>query len=321
MRIDQLRYLIEISRYNSLSLAADASNISTQALSSSIKNLEIELDTVLLNRTNRGVSLTENGKKVLQYAITTIDGYENLQNELRPTANSALTGTLYIYTTPVFLESILPSKIKEFQTTNPNVSVQVIQCSTNEICNAVQGNTQPVLGCVVLPCIKDKLLRDFLPTGDFLFHPINTSRYVCCVPKTSPLAKYKTVSIKKILKEPIVIYTTGVTTNSPLLHILKQYEDNLSIASTTSSITFWAKSIKDNMGIGLLNNLFTIPDSMVKTVFDDLVFIKPKESLIAINGFLYTDNSDPLITAFMNQFPIYHPSKNDPIFCNECITL
>ncbi len=327
MRIEQLHYLIEISRYQSLNLAAESLHISTQALSASIKNLEAELDTILLERTNRGVSFTDKGQKVLQYALTTVKGLEELQKELQDSSYSddnidtALTGTLYIHTTPVFLESILPGKIKEFQQNYPNVSVQVVQNTTNEICEAVQRGTQSTLGLVLLPCIKNMVLRTFLPEGDFSFRPINTSRFICCVPKGSPYARHKTISIKKILKEPLVIYTTGSVTNSPLLYLLKQYEEELHITSSTSSMTFWAKSIKDHIGIGLLNNLFTIPDSMVKTTFDDLVFIKTKEPLITVNGFLYNDNNDPLVTAFMKQFPVYRPSKGDPDFCAECMVL
>ena len=78
MRIDQLIYLIEISHSRSLNLAADALHISTQALSASIKNLENELGTEILHRTNRGVSLTDDGQRVLHYAQSTVDGYKRL---------------------------------------------------------------------------------------------------------------------------------------------------------------------------------------------------------------------------------------------------
>ncbi len=144
MRIEQLDYLIAISQHHSLNLAAEALHISTQALSSSIKNLESELDVVLLDRTNRGVSFTEKGQKVLQYAQITMKGFQDLQRELQETntapvpKQSSLSGTLYIHTIPVFLESIMPSQIKAFQQIYPNISVQIVQNSTNDIYKAVQ---------------------------------------------------------------------------------------------------------------------------------------------------------------------------------------
>lgn len=327
LRIEQLYYLTELSRYRSLNLAADELHISTQALSASIKNLEIELDTVILERTNRGVSFTEDGEQVLQYAYKTIKGYEDLQRALDKSlsANTAASlnqkGTLLVHSVPVFLESILPCKIKEFQQKYPNVSIQIVQDTTNNICTAVQNNKQSILGMILLPSSKNTLMRTFLPEGNFLFRPISTNRYVCCVAKDSPFAKHKTISIKKILKEPLVIYTTGAAENSPLLCLLKQYTEHLQIASCVSSMTFWAKAIKEHIGIGFLNELFISPQSMVKEVYNDLVFIKLKEPLISVNGFLYTEQLSPLAADFIKQFPVYHPAKGDPVFRTEYLTL
>jgi len=327
MRIEQLDYLITISQHHSLNLAAEALHISTQALSASIKNLEAELDVVLLERTNRGVSFTEKGQKVLQYARITMKGFQDLQGELRETDfmsvqnQSALSGTLYIHTVPVFLESILPRKIKAFQQIYPNISVQIVQNATSDIYKAVQDHGQSTLGLVLLPCIKNTLLRTFLPTGNLSFRPINTSRFLCCVSKESPFARHKSISINKILKEPLVIYTTGAVENSPLLYLLKQYSAQLQITSSISSITFWAKAIKEQIGIGFLNNLYIAPESMVKKTFDELVFLKVKEPLATVNGFLYNDKNDPIADAFMQQFPVYHPAKGEPDFCEACMVL
>lgn len=327
MRIEQLFYLTEISRNHSLSLAAEALHISVQALSSSIKNLETELNTTILDRTNRGVSFTETGQLVLQYALSTTKGYNDLQQQLATTHASAasspiqLCGTLYLHTIPVFLESILSSKINEFQQLYPEASIQIVQNTTHNICAAVQSEQHSALGMVLLPCMKNTVLRTFLPEGNMSFRPISISRFVCCVPKDSPFARHKTISIKKLLKEPLVIYTTGTVDNSPLLYLLRQYTEQLHITSSISSMTFWSKAIKDHIGIGFLNELFISSDSMVKDVFQDLVFIKVKEPLIAINGFIYADQLSPLASAFMDLFPSYRPSKNDPDFCTECMVL
>lgn len=60
-----LYYLIKINDYQSISLAAENLHISQPALSQAIKNLEKNLNLTLLNRTYRGVNLTEDGKKVV----------------------------------------------------------------------------------------------------------------------------------------------------------------------------------------------------------------------------------------------------------------
>lgn len=329
MRIDQLIYLIEISHSRSLNLAADALHISTQALSASIKNLENELGTEILHRTNRGVSLTDDGQRVLHYAQSTVDGYKRLLEELsndpqtRTSSTETLTGSLELYSAPAFLESLVPAMLQEFHRVYPNIHLSVDQCSTREICTHLQTGApdKDRLGLVILPCDKDGLMRDFLPAGHYHFQPINISRFVCCVPKDSPFARNKTISLNKVLKQPIVIYTTGIAENSPLLHRLRKYSDHIQVASVVSSINFWAKSIKNHLGIGFLNDIFLHPQSMVKDAFDDLVFIKLKEPLISLNGFIYTDPLSPVAKKFMAQFPNYHPTKSDPPFCQTHMEL
>ena len=326
MRIEQLIYLIELSHSRSLNLAAEALHISTQALSASMKNLETELCTTILVRSNRGVTFTESGQKVLQYAHHVVNGYYSLLDELAPqsvsaTPHSSLNGTLHLLSAPAFLESFIPSKIQEFQQQYPHVNLSVTQCSTREICTNLQNSTTPSLGLVLLPCNKDTLFRQFIPEGEFTFRPINISRFVCCVAKDSPFARHKTISIKKVLKHPLVIYTTGSGKNSPLLYQLHQFDVQPQVASVVSSINFWAKSIKNHLGIGFLNEIFLQPQSMVKDAFDDLIFIKLTEPLLTLNGFIYTGEPAPLLTTFMNQFPAFHPTKNDPVFCKEIISL
>lgn len=61
MRIEQLKYLIEISKCKSMSVASENLHLTPQALSISIKNLEEELGVQLLERTNKGASLTQKG--------------------------------------------------------------------------------------------------------------------------------------------------------------------------------------------------------------------------------------------------------------------
>ena len=61
MRMDQLEYLIEISKNRSLNAAAKKLHISQQALSTSIKTLEDELGFKVLYRSYQGVALTPKG--------------------------------------------------------------------------------------------------------------------------------------------------------------------------------------------------------------------------------------------------------------------
>lgn len=83
MRFEQLKCLQEIARTGSISAAAKNLFVSQQSVSTSIKHLEDELDVHLMIRTSSGVSMTEEGKKVLEYAEIILQEKEKLINYVR----------------------------------------------------------------------------------------------------------------------------------------------------------------------------------------------------------------------------------------------
>jgi len=68
IKTEQLYYLTQIAKYNSLSKAADALYMTKSALSLSMKQLEEECGYEIIERTYRGVRLTEKGQQALKLA-------------------------------------------------------------------------------------------------------------------------------------------------------------------------------------------------------------------------------------------------------------
>lgn len=65
MRSEHLRYLIEINKHRSISIAAQHLYISQTSLSMTLKNIEDELGLRIFRRTHSGVQLTPEGEEVL----------------------------------------------------------------------------------------------------------------------------------------------------------------------------------------------------------------------------------------------------------------
>lgn len=68
MRLEQLRYLIELERYDSLTGVSEKMHITRQALSMKMKNLEDELGSQLLVRSVKGIYFTLKGEALLVFA-------------------------------------------------------------------------------------------------------------------------------------------------------------------------------------------------------------------------------------------------------------
>ena len=127
MRLEQLEYLIEIAKQNSMSTASEQLHLAPQTLSISMKNLEKEMGFPIFERTSKGATLTENGKLVLQFALKTVTEYHNIiaqcTPQTAPSIQQDFQGALTIYSNPIFFYNTAALLYT-------NVSQPISQCKT-----------------------------------------------------------------------------------------------------------------------------------------------------------------------------------------------
>lgn len=85
----------ENAELRSINKAAAKLYVSQPSLSQSIKNLEDELNIRLFRRSNKGVVLTEDGKRFLQYAERIADQMELIEGLAREKRENRLSVALY----------------------------------------------------------------------------------------------------------------------------------------------------------------------------------------------------------------------------------
>ena len=93
----------------------------------------------IFHRSNKGISLTQDGKETFQFAELVVNHYYQLLQTLNrdEQLSNNLKGSLALYVAPVFLESIFPAYITKFKGNYPNVTIEIIQRSTRNICEAL----------------------------------------------------------------------------------------------------------------------------------------------------------------------------------------
>lgn len=82
MQIDSLKYFHDVAILKSISKVANNSHISQPALSQQLSKLEESLGVTLLERSNKGVVLTEEGEILLKYSKEILKTYEHLLSEI-----------------------------------------------------------------------------------------------------------------------------------------------------------------------------------------------------------------------------------------------
>ena len=112
MTLQQLSYIVELSKHTSISAAAQALAISQPSLSAAVKELEEEFHITILNRHQRGISFTPDGIDFLRFASAVVQQAHRLRAHFHMAADQQARLTLsissqhYQFSADAFLQCI-----------------------------------------------------------------------------------------------------------------------------------------------------------------------------------------------------------------------
>ncbi len=124
MTLQQLRYIVAIDRYRNFAKAAESVDISQPTLSGMLQKLEEELDVRIFNRTNKTVSPTQAGEKIIRQAERTLAEAERIK-EIVSEDKDEIEGSLSLLIAPTIAPYILPKFIHHYQADYPDVRLSI----------------------------------------------------------------------------------------------------------------------------------------------------------------------------------------------------
>lgn len=130
MELRQLRYFLAVAEAGSFSRAAERLHVSQPPLSLHVKVLEEELGVRLLDRTNRGVSLTPAGQVFYDETRTVLRRLDQARVKAQH-AGQGEVGTLSVGFVSIAGYGILPPALKRFRERFPKVDVQLHELTTD----------------------------------------------------------------------------------------------------------------------------------------------------------------------------------------------
>lgn len=130
MELRHLRYFVVVAEESSFSRAAARLHVSQPPLSVHVKALEEELHVRLLDRTNRGVTLTAAGQVFYDEARAILRRLEQAKSKTQ-SAGLGEVGTLSVGFVSIAAHGILPAALKRFRERFPRVDVQLHELTTD----------------------------------------------------------------------------------------------------------------------------------------------------------------------------------------------
>lgn len=239
MELRVLQYFLAVTREQSISGAAEALHLSQPTLSRQLRDMEEELGKQLFVRSNRRITLTEEGMILRKRAEEILELVQKAEDEITA-ASAPIAGSITVGAGELDGVRILPRAIQRLREKYPLVHLHI-----------VSGDRVTV---------TEELDRGLIDFG-LLFGVIDTTKYsalkVPCTEhygvlmrKDSPLAKYEILDPKELWDKPLIVSRQSLH-DETVADILHSEDRPLNIAGSYNLLFNGSLMVEEGMGYAL----------------------------------------------------------------------
>ena len=268
MNINQIRYVLKVAASSSMREAATGLYVSQPALSASIRELEEELGILIFERTNKGISLTEDGREFLSYAKKVVAQYEVLEDRYisvgRDKEQFSVSTQHYNFAIKSFTEVI-----KQFEPEKYLFSIH--ETRTSEVLENVR-DFKSEIGIVSYSGANEALIKKLIREYQLEFTPLMRRETYIYFWKNHKLAKRKTISLEELKTYPCISFDQSDDSNFYLTEeAMADYDYDKMIKSDDRATTMELIATLGGYSIG--SGMLSGDDAILK----GLVSVKLKE--------------------------------------------
>ena len=293
MNINQLKYVLEVSNSSSMREAATRLFISQPALSSSISELEDELGILIFERTNKGISLTDEGREFLTYVKRTVGQYEILEDRYLSADSDkerfSVSAQHFNFALKAFTKVIKKKKPERYV-------FAIHETKTKDVLEDVRSLKSEV-GIISFSKGSEDVIKKLFKDYNLEFTPLMIRETYAYVWKNHKFAKRKEISLDELRDYPCVSFDQGEDSRHYLTEeAMADYDFPKMIKSDdrATSMEIIAELQGYSIGSGMLAGDEAILEGMVsiKLKEDDpltIGYIVRRDSTVSLYGKAYID--------------------------------
>ena len=268
MNIQQIRYVLEVASSSSMRDASTRLFISQPALSASIRELEDEIGILLFDRTNKGITLTEEGREFVDYAKKVAAQYEILEDRYLSKDSDkerfSVSTQHYNFSIKAFTDVIRRYDPEKF-------SFSIHETKTKDVLDDVR-NLKSEVGIVSFSGANEAVLKKLFKEYQLEFTPLMKRDTYIYVWEDHKFALRKEISIEELSDYPCITFDQSDDSNIYLTEeALADYDFPKLIKSDDRATTM--ELIAELHGYSIGSGMLSGDDVVLK----GLVSIKLKE--------------------------------------------
>lgn len=251
MTLQQLKYVITVAETGTITEAAKKLYISQPSLTNSIHELEKEMNLVIFNRTNKGISISKEGENFLGYARQVLEQAAILEDKYK---GSGLGKKHFCVSTQhySFAVNAFVDLIKEFDADKYSFIIRETQ--TGEIMEDV-SNGKSEIGVIYLSEHNEDVISKLIRNNELVFEEMYIASPHVFICKDHPLADRKIISTEDLVPYPYLVYEQG---NNNSFYFSEEF---LSMLDFPKNIQVRDRATLFNLVIGL--NGFTVSSGVI----------------------------------------------------------
>ena len=244
MDFRQLETFVAVAKLKSFSKAAEYLYLTQPTVSSHILNLEKELNTILVNRSNRNTSLTKAGEILYDYALNIMNLKEGALFKLNE-YRGKMVGNIEIASSTIPEQYIVPELISEFNKIYPEVTFSIFHYDSQQVLEGItQGN------------IDFGIVGAKIPSSQLTYFDLVSDELYLITPSIPPYDDIDEIALDDILKEKFIFREEGSGTRHLVEKVL--LDNKLSIGSLNTiayieNTEAIKQCIRRGMGISFLS--------------------------------------------------------------------
>ena len=205
MTFQQLKYVITVAETGTITEAAGKLYVSQPSLTKAIHELEKEMNIVIFNRTNKGISLSREGDEFLGYARQVLDQAAILEDKYKGGHGGkkkfCVSTQHYSFAVNAFVDLI-----KQYGQDEYDFSLRETQ--TYEIIEDV-ARMRSEIGILFLNDFNEVVLDKILKSHDMEFHLLFIAKPHVFISRNHPLAGREIITNEELEQYPYLSYEQG----------------------------------------------------------------------------------------------------------------
>lgn len=231
-----------MANYRSFTKAAHQLYVSQPTISKIVKDIEEELNVILLDRSAKTVTLTDAGKIVYDQACKIVSSFDHLSDTLDQLKKNG-NGKLQLGLPPMIGVYFFSDLIRNFKLKYPDIDLQIIEHGAKKVADLVAEGKVEV--GVTLEPYDQKLIEGFV------FHDEPLS---AIIPENNALSEKKKLKLGDLKNESFILFPEEFSLRSMIVMNCERAGFHPNIIVQSSQRDLMVKLVSKGLGITLLPN-------------------------------------------------------------------